>query len=309
VAIVAQAENAQTTRALSDRLDRLGCYDGGVRIYWPGFQVHDDIRRHPLIFGARIATLGAPNAERSIERSIFSVAAFRFIPDARIDSIIAAGEAARRVERVAAAREEGDATWESYALEIAEEVDGLKAELADLKAENANLRDNQKILFSFSDDESADAEIPEVIRNPISAAEAVEFAAADFDNLLFLESSFDAAKKSPFVRPTEIYEALAEMDKVANVWKRNEGGGDLRQMLIDGGLGRRVSSFISQTSKGKWRDDYTFTYQGKRQVFAPHVTLGAGAADTCASIHFLPDSAAGKLVIGYVGRHLTNTRA
>ena len=309
VAIVAQADGTPATRALSDRLHRLGCFDGAVRIYWPGLQLHDDVRRHPLIFGSRIATMGAFNAARSIERSIFSVAAFRFIPDPRIDAIVAASEAARRVERAAAARADGDTTWEAYALEMAEEVDGLKSEVADLKSENANLRDNQRVLFSFSDDEPAGEPIDEVTRDPASVAEAVDFAKADFPNLLFLDSSFEAAKKSPFIRPSEIYEALAIMDEVAGVWSGNEGGGDLRQMLVDGGLGRRVSSFISQTSKGKWRDDYTFTYLGERQVFAAHVTLGAGAADTCASIHFLPDAAAGKLVVGHVGRHLTNTRS
>ncbi|MFG1294005.1 hypothetical protein [Xanthobacter versatilis] len=309
VAIVAEADGVQATRALSDQIGRLGCYDGGARIYWPGFQLHDDVRLHPLIFGARIATLGAANAARSIERSIFSVAAFRFIPDTRIDAIIAAAEAARRVERVAIAREEGDATWETYALEIAAELEGLKAELTDARAENANLRDNQKVLFSFSDEDGKEDPAADVVREPASVAEAVEFAAADFSNLLFLDSSFEAAKKSPFVRPGEVYEALGVMDKVASVWNRNKGGGDLRQMLIEGGLGRRVSNFISQTAKGKWEDDYTFTYLGKRQVFASHITLGAGAADTCASIHFLPDATAGKLVIGHVGRHLTNTRS
>lgn len=308
VAIVAEANGVQTTRALSNQLGRLGCYDGAVRIYWPGFQGHDDVRRHPLIFGARVATLGAVRAASSLERSIFSVAAFRFVPDERIDAIVAASQATRRAERVAAAREEGDATWETYAMEMAAELDGVKAELADLRAENANLRENQKVLFSFSGDDTTE-EPEDEVREPTSVLEAAEFAAADFSNLLFLDSSFEAAKKSPFVRPLEIYEALEVMDQVAEVWKRNQGGGDLRQMLIDGGLGRRVSNFISQTSKGKWGDDYTFTYLGKRQVFAPHVTLGAGAADTCASIHFLPDAEAGKLVIGHVGRHLTNTRS
>ena len=80
-------------------------------------------------------------------------------------------------------------------------------------------------------------------------------------------------------------------------------------MLRDEGLGKRVSNFISQTSKSKWGDDYSFAYKDKIQIFEWHVTLGAGAADTCASIHFLPDPDCGKLVIAHVGRHLTNTRS
>lgn len=99
------------------------------------------------------------------------------------------------------------------------------------------------------------------------------------------------------------------MDRVAEIWAKNKGGGDLRQMLKDAGLGKRVSNFVSQTSRGKWADDYTFTYDGKAELFEWHVTLGAGAADTCASIHFLPDHAKGRLVVGHVGRHLTNTKS
>ena len=83
----------------------------------------------------------------------------------------------------------------------------------------------------------------------------------------------------------------------------------MRQMLRDEGLGKRISNFISSTSKGKWSDDYTFIYDGRPQLFEWHVTLGAGAADTCASIHFLPDQNCGKLVVAHVGRHLTNTRS
>ena len=97
------------------------------------------------------------------------------------------------------------------------------------------------------------------------------------------------------------------MDRVAGVWARNRGSSDLRQMLRDEGLGKRVSNFISRTAKGKWGDDYSFMYKGKSQLFEWHVTLGAGSADTCASIHFLPDEVEGKLVIGHVGKHLTNT--
>jgi hypothetical protein len=308
VAIVAEADAPETTRALSERIGRLGCYDGGVRVYWPGFRKNDDLRRHHLIFGSRIAILGSEHAGRMIERWIFSVAAFRFAPDPRIAGIISASEAAARAERAQAAVE-GDTTWEQYALEMSEKLDLALADLSTLKAENENLRANQSVLFAFA--EQPDTEDGEQVptRQPTAVSEAVEFAAQDCPRLLFLESSRSSAEESPFKRPGEVYEALSIMNKVADVWARNQGGGDLRQMLMDAGLGKRVSNFISQTSKGKWRDDYTFTYDDEPRLFEWHVTLGAGAADTCASIHFLPDATRGKLVIAHVGRHLTNTRS
>lgn len=309
VAIVTEAYSPATTRALSERIDRLGCFDGGVRVYWPGFQKNDDLRRHPLIFGSRIALLGPDRAARTVERLIFSVASFRFTPDARIGAIISKSEAAARAERAQEAIGQGDATWEQYALEMSEKLDTALSNVETLTAENENLRVNQDVLFSYSEQTEEDEIQEAVAREPASVSEAVNYAIEDCPSLFFLDASRSSAEASPFKRPGEIYEALSTMNKVADVWARNQGGGDLRQLLKDAGLGKRVSNFISQTSKGKWGDEYTFVHNGEAQLFSWHVTLGAGAADTCASIHFLPDQKLGKLVIGHVGRHLTNTRS
>lgn len=310
IAIVTEADTPDTTRALAERIGRLGCYDGGARIYWPGFRTGDDLRRHPLMLGSRIALLGPERACRMLERSIFSVAAFRFAPDPRINGIIARSEAAARAERAQGVVGQGDTTWEQYAVELSEQLDVARSEFEMLKAENENLRANQNVLFAFSG-QSDDEEVEQVsaAREPANVREAVTFATADCPRLLFLDSSQVSSADSPFKRPGEVYEALSIMNKVADIWARNQGGGDLRQMLKDAGLGKRVSNFISQTAKGKWAEEYTFHYDGEARLFEWHVTLGAGAADTCASIHFFPDAAKGKLVIGHVGRHLTNTRA
>jgi hypothetical protein len=311
VAIVTKADTPETTRALSGHLERLGCYDGGVRIYWPGFQKSDDLRRHPLIFGSRIALIGPEKAANRVERSIFSIAAFRFAPDPRIGAIITKSDAAERAKRAQEVINQGDTTWEDYALEMSNKLDLALVELEALQAENENLRANQSVLFAFSgqmDDQDGEEEAP-VSRHPANVLEAVKFAIEDCPNLLFLDSCRAAAEDSPFRRPGEIYEALSTMSKVAEVWTRNQGGGDLRQMLKEAGLGKRVSNFVSPTAKGKWADEYTFTYEGEPRLFEWHVTLGAGSADTCASIHFLPDQARGKLVVAHIGRHLTNTRS
>ncbi len=311
VAIVAEADSPETTRSLSECLGRLGCYDGGVRVYWPRFRVDDDLRRHPLLLSSRIGILGIDRAAQTVERLIFSVAAFRFTLDSRISAIVAASEATARAERAQEVVGKSDATWESYALEMSGSLDTALAQIQSLKSENDNLRANQSVLFNMSADDSDQEEIDQIVedREPKNVTEAVNFAKIDCLNLTFLESSFASAADSPFKRAGDIYAALKTMDKVAEVWARNRGGGDLRQMLKEAGLGKRVSSFVSQTSKGKWGSEYTFNYDGEDRLFEAHVTLGSGAADFCASIHFLPDREKWKIVIGHVGRHLTNTRS
>lgn len=311
VAIVTEADTPDTTRALSEALGKLGCYDGGVRVYWPGFQKSDDLRRHPLLLGSKIASLGPEFAAKEVERSIFSVAAFRFAPDARINSIIGRSESVARAERAKEAVETGDASWEKYALEISEKLDFALVELEAFKSENANLRANQQVFFAFSEKEETDGgndKESSIVREPKSVYEAVIFACEDCKNLVFLDTTYSVAKSSPFKRPKEIYDAMMTMDEVAGKWGYNQGQGDLRQMLKDAGLGKRVSNFISQTTKGKWGSEYTFTYEGVSRLFEWHITLGSGAANTCASIHFLPDPEIGKLVIAHVGQHLPNTK-
>ncbi len=65
---------------------------------------------------------------------------------------------------------------------------------------------------------------------------------------------------------------------------------------------------ISNTTKGKSASKYSFIYAGSRRIFEPHITLGSGGANSCASIHFLLDDEKDKIIVGHVGRHLPNTK-
>ena len=67
---------------------------------------------------------------------------------------------------------------------------------------------------------------------------------------------------------------------------------------------------ISMTSEGKYGDEYTFEYQGRKHLFEHHVTLGSSHSPReCLSVHWLRDDTAGRFVIGWCGRHLTNTKS
>jgi len=70
-----------------------------------------------------------------------------------------------------------------------------------------------------------------------------------------------------------------------------------------------IPSDISPTAAGRWRDEYTYAYEGNKILFAPHITIGAKSADRCLSIHMHWDDTRGKVVIAHVGRHKTNTRS
>lgn len=317
VGIVVTALDAEATWDIAEQIGRrLSCFDGAARIYWPGFSTDHDPRAHRLFLGARVEEVGAAAVARYIERSIFAVAAFRFVPDARIDEVILETQQAERIHRVEQQKTQAGYNWENIALELDAELQKANESIANLRSENKNLKDNQQVfLSSRMDGETDEVDGPgDDVATPVDSVEsAVEYARQNFPNLIILPSALDSAKNSPFQRPDEIVSALRDLDEIAVVsaeQKKVRGsGGDILQHLKTRGWGKRSSMHISNTSRTTYRSDYEFEYGGRRQLFEPHITLGSGAPNSCASIHFLLDQGSGKIVVAHVGRHLTNTKS
>lgn len=311
VAVVAEALEAATTWELTDQIGRsLSCFDGAARIYWPGFTTEDDPRRHPLFFADRIETAGRQVVAGNIERLIFSIASFRFVTDPRLNAIVRTAEQAQRAQRVEEQKAEGGMDWETYALELDNALSGARDRIEELEAENKNLKDNQTVLFSSVAEDREDSQEPQTV--PDTNKAAVDLARARFSNLIILDSAIESAEKSPFRRPTELLEALSDLDKIAHDWQNQKlktgSGGDLLQHLIHHGWGKRCSMHISDTTRSRYGSSYTFPYSGRQTLFEPHITIGAGDANFCASIHFIMDHHSSKIVIAHVGRHLPNTK-
>jgi hypothetical protein len=313
VAIVVAASDVNTTWEMSDRIGRtLSCFNGGARIYWPGFAISDDPRRHPLYLAERIESVSPSVVARAIDRSIFTVASFRFVADNRINDVIRDAEQAQRVLQLESQRASSGIDWESYAIEIDKELSVTKQRFAEIEAENENLRANQQVFLATRPVDFTEDVSPEEIVVPETMKEAVELAKGKCTNLIVLDSAVKSAASSPFQRPAEIFEALHDLDDIASAWSKLKvergNGGDLRQHLSERGWGKRCSMHISDTTRNRYKADYTFTHNSKPELFEPHVTVGSGDANSCASIHFLLDEEAGKIVVAHVGRHLPNTK-
>ena len=314
VAVVVRVEDPELTWDFADEVGRqLSCFNGAARIYWPGFSKDSAPRSHRLFFGAWIEQVGSSAAARTIERAIFAVAAFRYVPDKRIADLIRRVEAAERQKVLDQKREAGDEFWEDYQNTV-DKLGETEEKLTELKAEVANLKANQQVFLSATpegSDEPAQAEAAED-SSVASVVEALEVAAPRCKNLEILDTATSAATTSPFQRPYDVFRALIDLNEIVDVWikSRDEkgSGGDLLQHLRDRGWGKRSSMHISDTTRGKFRSHYEFEYQGKRQLFEPHITIGAGDPNSCASIHFIFDQERLKMIVGHVGKHLPNTK-
>lgn len=314
VAVVVRVADPELTWDFADEVGRqLSCFNGAARIYWPRFSKVSDPRSHRLFFGSWIEQVGPAVAARTIERAIFAVAAFRYVPDSRIADLVRRVEAAGRQKLLVEKKETGDDFWADYERDLAR-LDEAEKELAELKAENANLRANQQVFFTAGSGGSDELAEPEDIEDLSfsSVGEAVMAATKRCKNIEILDTATSAAEASPFQRPYDIFRALTDLDEIVDVWSKNRdengSGGDLLQHLSERGWRKRSSMHISDTTRGKFRSHYEFEYQGIKQLFEPHITIGAGDPNSCASIHFIFDQKRLKMIVGHVGKHLPNTR-
>lgn len=303
---------------LTDAVEKpLSCYDGAVRVYWPGFTLDANPFQHKLFLAQSIRyheEQGLPLANY-LFRTLAAVASFRYaegnviraarqaltdlekqkVDDLRQQMKLGAVEKERLEQELLEALDRND--------ELQRERDRLKS---DLDAQRAAWAEVQQTMAA------GDADVGETLTKEKvrfkTVAEAVTQAKKDFSkSLVFLESAIESAKDSPYKDPDRVYELFEALALVADEWKEKKGrlGRSWGDALSD--LGFDYAERVSQTSKGKWSDDYKFLYKGKKRLFEKHITIGAKQADKCLSVHWYRDVDDHVLVIGHCGRHLTNT--
>ncbi|MFP4107230.1 MAG: hypothetical protein ACLFVU_14250 [Phycisphaerae bacterium] len=311
---------------LTDKIGKeLSCFNGAVRVYWPGLTLSDRPYQHPLYLANSIKY--HRNHGRELKSHLFRVfagmSAFRageLGPIRAVRRTIEAqrdGQLTRLREQVASGEVENsellasleDAWNENEQLKaerdrLAEQVETLGTEL---EAQKANWATYEEYMERQEGKEEITPDSEAETEEFANVLEAYERAKQDFgDNLVFLESADRSAADTPFKSPRRVYEALEALSQVAMEWKENDGrlGRSFKDAMAQ--LGFDVHG-VSDTSKGKWGDDYKFIYEGERRLFEDHVTLGAGQPDTCLSIHWYRDDENLAVVIGHCGIHGTNT--
>lgn len=307
VAIVVEAVDQDATWEFRAEVGKdLACFDGGARIYWPGFARGGAKRIHPLYLGQRIRE--RPEIAKShIEQTVFSVASEKFVPHAEAEEIFRKSQAAARRAQLPEDAESNE--WKRLAEAYLDQLDKAEQTIRDLHTQ----MQNAQALHLPVSSEPAELDSAEDQAEPTSVLEAVQNAQRKCTNLTIADSAHKAATESPFVRPREIQDALEQLNAVAREWQERrqagQAGGDIRRMLMDRGLGKRCSMHISDTTRGRYRSDYTFNVNGEQVLVEPHITLGSGDAARCASIHFVPPTDDRQIIVVHVGRHLPNTKA
>lgn len=315
-----------TTYGLSEAIgQRLSCFNGGVRTYWPGFAPSDDPFRHPLMTPLRLERLGSEGADvgRYLVRHLAPVGALRLTDSARSKRVRAATAEQRRTEAIASVHRnlaEGKVKeLEDQILDAWDKADRLEKSL-EAERERADEAEKQLdtvrqnfALVAFSASSAAEDGPAEDITSTTEVStvtEAIDRARDDFPTLRIWSSAAVSARESRFARPEQVrqaLEAIAEIGRLVFAQRKSKTPlGALDRLFEERGFHYAASD--SQTTTTKYGKHRTFTDEGRKYLFEKHLTIGGGDKQNCLQIYFEFDNDLERVDIGYCGEHLPYER-
>ena len=200
--------------------------------------------------------------------------------------------------------------WQQELERTWSEVELLREQNADLAKQLAVAHENLQAMAAAvvpRDDDEIDVDAAgdlDAGAAPATVAEAVEWAAARADHLVFLDDAVASARRAAYRQVGRLWLALTAMDEVAGAWQRGELGAGFLPAFAERGFD--FSPAISSTVIGRYPHEYERTYEGERIVLGPHLRLGRGSPEACCRIYFYVDQAKKAFVIGHVGNHLSD---
>lgn len=271
LASVAVLPDDAAPRALSAAVgDYRSVYGGAARIYWPGFSTDADPRHHRYWRRDQLET-PMDDLVVSLRDQLSGLVLLGVPTEARV---------AAHAEDPAPRRDPDE--WTTL---LEEENERLEDELAAARAELDRLRHRLDIT---------------------SVAEAVERAAVDLaGDLVFLREAHDSAAESPYHSPARVYEALGALAEAARRYADDDLPGGFAAFFAERGLD--FAQGVSPTARHRWPREYERTYAGTTVTLGPHLRFGTGPPRSHCRIYWHLDDDARVIVIGHVGKHLTDT--
>ncbi len=291
------------------------CFNGAIRIYWPDLDLNaDDPFEHPLWLPTWIRA--QPGRIEKTLLSRLSLATSRLITVGPVwkavnDAAREDREAALLAELAALGASRESAQRHLDAVNALEnERDDLQLRVWDLESGQAELvRENERLKESMR-------QIAQARPGQAAAAEveidrvftAVRVASERFNRLRFLPSALDSAEKSTYNWPERLFDAFQALHEVGELRAAGSLGMDIERWLGEQGV--EYAAHLSPTTRTKYGQHYTFRVDGMDVMMEEHLVFGNdGDPDRCLRVHMSWDRATNEWVIGYVGRHLPNTKS
>lgn len=287
------------------------CFNGAVRLYWPGGVAVGSPFRHPLWLSDKLELrFGEAAADwlcNKLTRLIIEASSYL-----SLDSAFAEFEDRRSSLRIREAedRAQDESDYEGLAQIYSEENGVLKRRLAALQAQFDNAQaelDGIRSAYFRGDSGAVAVEEAATEAPPSTVSEAVARARSRFGNQLAFPDDLEAqvSTLNPSAGPpSKIFEHLSGLNELAS------------KLADEGGLGMSVPIWLrshniecsgeSDTIKKSKaaRAGRTWSVGGEQIYCEFHTKPSDGTSpDRCVRIYFVPADSGLRVRIGYIGRH------
>lgn len=303
------------------------CFNGAVRIYWPGLTRDSSPLPHKLFMPEEVQEIGQDFGEHLMRR-FAPISGLRLtdLPCAKkvraaveADRLGDATKLAEQLKAGTAAKEQVEAEFFKLIEErdsaitsrksAEAERDEAKFRILELEDENRQLKENIK---AMSVHRPVETQAPVTQPSPDqlelnSVRAALDAAGKNFAARLVIWSSADqSAEKSAFARPSEVYEALMAIHELADAqFKSKSAGkpvGPWESWFEKRGF--KYAAKESQNTLNMYGSERDFSHDGEKRRMVRHLTLGGGDRNNCLQIYFDVDESSERFLIGYCGVHL-----
>lgn len=317
---VIAAANRFTSLDLRDSLDHaFNCWDGAVRIYWPGFTESDNPLRHRLWTPERVLQIQNSNrvgfkgfilgfvATIAVNRHVHGLASWSAIEalhGKRLRAkLLDAGDYIALVESV-----DGDLKRlqdENHRLQLQLLEANERAETEANKAESWRLayEGSQRTVPQATSEASASMPPPSTVR------EAVDRVASQFEGkIVLMENSASDIDSNPFEDCHSLYKALCFL---ATTYVKAKSGevacADLASACKQAS-GFTYSAHQSEVTIGQNRGDYETAWKGRKVTLKEHIKKGSNReARYAIRVAFFYDDKDKVVVLGFIGQHQTTS--
>jgi hypothetical protein len=291
--------------------DALHAFDGGVRILWPHATLKDHPFANPLYTPSRLAREGAATpreVERFLCRRMYTVGVTMSVDSAVITSAWQAAEKERREAALAQTTLKGLQTEVERQEQV---IEGYKAALQE-RDDRINFLEGE---LSRAMRRAPAAETPvdfgAALTEAKTAGEVVELAEQAFDRLIIHPRALKESAGYKSRHLDDLWFALEVLNDVAQQFRPDGSlGKPFAQACRDAAQkrGRKLPKLAmsdSETNLTEFGDERMVEFEGRPLQLAAHYTLGLADPEGCIHVFFEPFPQRGKILVGYVGPHLS----
>jgi hypothetical protein len=287
------------------------CFNGAVRLYWPGFSADAPPLRHPLWTAQRLLER-VPSVEAAVKgicgelrRKLNAVSVLALVEPPMMNNVRrAAHEQAALAERQDLQdREDYRSLADSYAGDNAAlrlEIDTLNAQLAQVRSQL--YRFQVESAWSDVDAEAVaiDAVEPETLADSVDRARVLHAGWVRFGDDVQAGVAALAPDAGP---PGKVYTYLDTLGQLARARRDAPLGIGMIQWLSGENVTASTESETVTKNKAEMQRR-TWSDGSGRRAFELHLKPNDGAhPDKCVRIYFDWDEASQQIVVGWVGRH------